>query len=245
MTRAARLVPLAVVLLALGWALAPRAALPLYDGVGFPDEPYRFVAPPAGAPHTKAPTVASVTAALPAGQNSDINAASGETAPQIIVQIVAGDLLAPSGTRQVTVTATPVRPLPAPAQHYLWSNVYDIAVAPDSMLKPGPAQAILTLRAATAQQPQPQIERYQSGQWVSLPTYPVGRDVYEVQLTAFGRYAVIGSEPLDVSTLIGAHSSSAGGRIGIAVGGGVLVVLVTLFVLGRRRRARVRREEAA
>ena len=235
MTRTARLVPLALVLLALGWAVAPRSALPLYDGVGFPDEPYRFVVPPHGAPHTKAPTVASVTAALPAGQNSDINAASAEVAPQILVQIVAGDLLTPSGTHQVTVTATPVQPLPVPANHYLYSNVYDVTSSPVATLKPGPAQAILTMRAATPQQPQPQIERYQAGQWVSLPTYPVGLDIYEAQLPGFGQYAVIGSVPLDVAKLVGVRRSSSGGRIGIAVGAGVLVIVIVLFVLGRRR----------
>ena len=49
----------AAALLGLGWLLTPRTAPPLYDGVGFPDEPYRFVVAPAGAPKTtKAPTVA-------------------------------------------------------------------------------------------------------------------------------------------------------------------------------------------
>jgi hypothetical protein len=38
---------LALVALPLAWLLAP-GAVPLYDGINLPDEPYRYVVPPAG-----------------------------------------------------------------------------------------------------------------------------------------------------------------------------------------------------
>ena len=49
MTRAAaRWLVAALVALLAAWVLAP-AALPIYDGLSNPDEPYRWVQPPAGA----------------------------------------------------------------------------------------------------------------------------------------------------------------------------------------------------
>lgn len=48
-------VALAAAALAAAWLLTP-AAVPLYDGVGFPDEPYRYVVPPTGYRTTPPPT---------------------------------------------------------------------------------------------------------------------------------------------------------------------------------------------
>jgi hypothetical protein len=75
-----------------------------------------------------------------------------------------------------------------------------------------------------------------------LPTFASGRDIYVAELPALGKYAVIGSAPLDVSQLRGSGGGSSGGGggsvIGIVVGVAVLLVVVGLFLLGRWRRAR-------
>ena len=47
------------VALLVAWLLAP-AVVPIYDGVSFPDEPYRYVQSPDGKP-TKPPTTAKAS----------------------------------------------------------------------------------------------------------------------------------------------------------------------------------------
>lgn len=238
MRSTARLVLAALLVLGLGWAIAPLTALPLYDGVGFPDEPYRFVSAPAGAPSTKPATVARATAAVHGGKIGSLIASSAETGPQITFQIPSRLLSVPAGTAHVTVTARPAKPLPTAHGRYLWSDVYDLTSAPTAQLHSGELQATITMRAATAQRPQPDIAYYADGQWHLLPTFAEGRDIYTAELSRFGAYAVIGSVPLDVAKLPGYKNGSGGASIGLIVGIGVLVVVVALFLLGRRRRAR-------
>jgi hypothetical protein len=245
-TRARTLVLVGLALLGVGWALMPRAALPLYDGVGFPDEPYRFVQPPAGAKHTKAPTTGRDQVGVRRGRNiAELLAASAEQAPQVSVFFPAGLLATPAGTTQVTVVAAPAQALPTAAGQHLWSNVYDITATPAASIRSGALQATITMRAATAQRPEPQIAYYAGGRWTRVPTFAVGRDIYSAQLTRLGRFAVIGAVPLDVSQLAGAKRGSTASIVGIVVGVGALVVLVALFLIGRRRRARAREREEA
>lgn len=235
----------ALLVLGVGWSVAPRAALPLYDGVGFPDEPYRFVQKPAGAPDTKAPTTAHGTAAVTNGRSGSLVASSAEQAPQVSVQIPPGGLDLPAGTARVTLTAAPAKPLPTASGQYLWSDVYDLTTDPVTDLHKVSLQATITLRAATAQRPLPHIARHVGGRWTMLPTFADGRDVYVAELTGLGQFAVIGPSPLAVSQLRGSSSgtSGAGGGgngVGILVGIAALVVVVGLFLLGRWRRVRAR-----
>ncbi len=246
MKRTPVLVLVSLLVLGVGWSIAPRSALPLYDGVGFPDEPYRFVQRPSGAPDTKAPTTARAQATVRNGHNASLLAASAETAPQVSVQIPPGLLVTPAGTTRVILVATPEKPPPATTGQYLWSNVYDVTASPAAELGSGDLQATITLRAATAQGPEPQIARYASGHWTTMPTFATGQDIYAAQLTQFGRFAVVGTKPLDVSQLAGSGDGKSGGsKIGLVVGAGAVVVLVGLYLLGRRRRATVRRREHA
>ena len=238
MTRPLRLLLAAVAVLALGWAIAPRSALPLYDGVGFPDEPYRFVQPPTGAPATKPPTTARGSAPVHGGRAGTLTASSAEQAPQVSVNIPAGKLRIPGSAAKVTLAAAPARPLPAPRGGYLWSDVYDITATPPARLAAGYPQATITLRAATAQRPVPRIAYYATGRWTLLPTFATGRDIYAAELPRLASYAVIGTAPIDVSLLPGRRSSSGGGWIGVVVGIGALAAVVGLFLLGRRRRAK-------
>ena len=103
----ARIIVVALAILGIGWALAPRSAPPLYDGVGFPDEPYRFVVQPDGAPDTKAATVATGTTQVIGGKAGAIHANSAEQAPQVAFLIPVGRLHAPAGTTQFVMQGTP------------------------------------------------------------------------------------------------------------------------------------------
>jgi hypothetical protein len=245
LNRPARLITAALLVLGVGWAIAPRSALPLYDGIGFPDEPYRFVQRPPGAQETKAPTTANGTASVNGGTVGSLVAASGESAPQLSIYIPKGRLVAPAGTSTVSLTGSPAQPLPTPRGQYLWSDVYTIVASPGGVrLNSGGQQATITLRAASAQRPQPSIAYYAGGRWHLLPTFAQGRDIYIAELTRFGQFAVVGRNPLLVSQLPGNSKASSGGSaVGLIVGIGAAVVVVVLFVLGRLRRAQARAAE--
>ena len=73
------------------WLVA--GGLPIYDGIGSPDEPYRYVAPPPGYRHTPAPTIASDKLPLKNGTNGNTYLASGEIGPQISIYVEAGSPL--------------------------------------------------------------------------------------------------------------------------------------------------------
>jgi hypothetical protein len=232
----------ALALLGLGWAFAPRSAPPLYDGVGFPDQPYRFVVKPDGARDTKPPTTATATVAVIGGAVAAVHAASAEQAPQVSLLIPTARLQAPSGTGHVTVRAVPVQPVDPPAHGYLWSNVYDVkAVEPGVTLKDADPAATITLRAATAQRPYPTIERYTAQGWTKIKTVPTGTDIYQARLPALGRYAVIGSSPIDVSQLKLGGGETPATNVGIIVSVIAIVIVVALFIIGERRRSRARR----
>lgn len=250
MTRSARLVTAALLVLGIGWAIAPRSALPLYDGIGFPDEPYRFVQRPAGAQETEPATNARGSAAVANGTSDPLVAASAEVAPQISLYIPKGRLATPAGTTRVTVTGVPTQPVPAGHGQYLWSNVYDVTATPsDTAFTSHGQQATITLRAASPQRPQPHIARYVDGRWELLPTYAQGQDIYIAELTGFGKFAVLGSNPLLVSKVNGGSGGSSSkddggnGLVAVLVGVGVLAVVVVLFLLGRARRARAGADE--
>jgi hypothetical protein len=244
--RPAGLVAVALVVLGAGWAIAPRSALPLYDGIGFPDEPYRFVQRPASAPETKPPTTAHASASVKNGQVGSIVAASGEVAPQITVYVPKGRLVAPTGATGVTITGQPVRNLPTSHGEYLWSDVYTVSASPSgTTFNSGGQQATITLRAAAPQRPIPHIAFYEgNGRWALLPTFAQGQDIYIAELTRFGQFAVIGDNPLLVTQLpgggAGKKGSGSGSAVGllVAIGAGAFVAL--LFVLGQVRRARLR-----
>jgi hypothetical protein len=244
--RTARWLLVGLLVLGLGWLLAPRWAPPVYDGVGFPDQPYRFVVRPHGAPTTPNPTVASRALQIRGGVSDPASAASSEQAPQISILIPTGRIQAPAGTTRVVVQGKPVQPIAAPAGGHLWSNVYDVsATDPKIAMRDGNPPATITLRAATAQRPYPAIERYVNGAWTKVSTVPVGQDIYQAKLPGFGKYAVVGSSPLDVSLLSGvAAKKSAPSRVGIIIAVAAIVVVVGLFFVGERRRSR-RRKAAA
>lgn len=124
-------VALAVAALAAAWLVTP-SAVPLYDGVGFPDEPYRYVDPPAGYQTTPPPTRAfgSVPAAkiaaggettpapgagptAPAAHSAstrDIGVKSAEYGPQVELYVAKGALTGPAGVRGYQISAIPVAP---------------------------------------------------------------------------------------------------------------------------------------
>jgi hypothetical protein len=190
----------ALTALGLAWAVAP-GAVPLYDGLSLPDEPYRYVAPPAGSQHTAKALSAKGSSAVDAKTNADtIYVNTDEQAPQVNVVIPRRLLALSTAARTVTVSAVPIAPDRQPAKGTIDGNVYRVSATSDPAgtvaFAPPPGDAVtasdVTMRATTAQRPGPSfLYRPQPSQaWRVLTVYTSGNDIYSTQFAGFGDYAL-------------------------------------------------------
>ncbi|SEM04263.1 hypothetical protein [Streptacidiphilus jiangxiensis] len=199
-SRTVRMSALCLGLLALGWLLTPLTATPpLYDGLGFPDEPYRYVVAPPGYQHTAAPSVGEDDGIVFKGVGPQLLLpVSDENGPQVQAGIPASQLSIPAGTTQLAAKATPLALTgAAPSDGTVWGNVYRVTVTSDR----GPVAAtgrptsdsVISLRAPSAQQPAPVMEyRATPGApWQDLRTTRVGNDIYQSPLPGLGDYALV------------------------------------------------------
>jgi hypothetical protein len=186
--------------LATAWLVIPTA-VPLYDGVGFPDEPYRYVVAPSGSAHTPAASTAKATVDVQGGLNaSTVYAYSAEQAPQVSVVLPGGMVATSADARSLTVTARPQAPDVQPVKGHVDGNVYAVSAAttPVGTARWAPAAgdaaqtATVTMRATTAKKPAPVfLYRPAAGQpWRTAGGYAVGNDIYSTQFAGFGDYAL-------------------------------------------------------
>lgn len=223
---------IAAAALGLAAAIGP-AAVPIYDGIGNPDEPYRYVNPPAGYRDTKPPTTASETLKVLHGRSASGQVNTDEFGPQLALYVPSGALALPADATAVTVTATPIAP-PAelPSDGTIEGNVYRVTVAASGgqvdLIGLGNQAPVLDMRAPTAHQPGPVFEHYDNGRWTSYETSRIGNDIYRTRIDALGDWALVRRDS-------GASSSSgwllptAAGLLG---GCGLIVGVVAI----RRRR---------
>jgi hypothetical protein len=219
--------------LAGGWLASP-GAVPLYDGVGFPDEPYRFV-PPRG---TAAPTVAEVRLELTGGVNlGGLLANSAEVGPQVTVYAppqafgVAGGT---TGQIVLRAEAVPLTGSPPPGQ--VVSNVYALTLtsaAGPVTVRPEAQTPAITLRAVTPGLPLPIVQYRPSPDrpWQPLRTKQVGRDI--VNAPAPG-----GAGEYVLARPAAAAKKDGGGRGPLLLVVGLAVLLVAGVLVGVRLLAR-------
>src|SRR4051794_27513146 len=218
------------------WLLAP-AAVPIYDGIGNPDEPYRWVQSPTGTPSKKAPTTATVNLPVAHGVSGAGYANTKETGPQISVYFPAGALRVEGAATSVTVTATPVAPTgQAPDGGTFVSNAYRVTATAGGANVPivgkGNQAPTLQMRAASVTQPGPVFERSVNGTWKQAQTLRVGNDIYQTQATSFGDWVLVRPKAGAFS-----GSSSSGIHKGLLVFG--IVVLVVAGIIGTIRAVRL------
>lgn len=217
---------LAAAALALGLAWLTAPGVPLYDGIGFPDEPYRYVDRPAGAKATKPPTSALREVAASKGAAAFFDAQSHERGPQIDIYATSGALRGSAGVRSFTVRADPIAPgATGPAGGYIDGNIYRIALTstPAGPVTVAPAttkvSAWVALRA-TSSSPGSPIFLYRPNPataWRDLTPKQTGNDVFATAVVGPGDYA-----------LAYLHKARPGGR-----GGGLpLTVIVLSIALG-------------
>lgn len=103
---------LAALILWAGW-LVTAHPVPIYDGLGLPDEPYRYVQAPAGAKHADPPTIGIGGVEVTHGvTNGFLNVFTGETGPQATVNLPEGGMSARGGP--VSVQLMPLAPSDEP-----------------------------------------------------------------------------------------------------------------------------------
>ncbi|MDQ6649764.1 MAG: hypothetical protein M3Z02_06570 [Actinomycetota bacterium] len=231
-----RRVVLAAAALAAGWLLAPSAP-PLYDGIGFPDEPYRLVAAPAGPglPATPPPTEARDSSPVVNGTNSrQVLAQSAEQGPQVLVSVSVSVLRPPAGATAVEVSARPLAPTEQPGDGRIVGNVYRVTAGAGGQQVPIDDRSGLSVIVLRAPAGGPGIVleyRPEGGSWKRLGTAAVGADIYQSQLLGAGDYA------LAALTAAPPARDSSSGVTGILLMVGLLLLVMAAVVLLVRLRA--------
>lgn len=227
--------------LLVAWLLAP-AVVPIYDGVSFPDEPYRYVQSPDGKP-TKPPTTAKATVQVNAqGLSAAAYSNSAEQGPQIVLYVPAGSLKAPAGATSIQVSETPLAPsAPLPADGTIVTNVYRVAASTTA----GPVQIVgksenqlptLQMRAPSAKQPGPVFEhRTGNGSWQRADTLRVGQDIYQASAPQFGDWALV---QLKSAPKTSGAGSGGGVNVGLLAAGIGLLALAGIILAIRMSRSR-------
>jgi hypothetical protein len=230
----------AVAGLAAAWIVAP-AAVPIYDGLSNPDEPYRYVVAPPW-PHLKQngpPTNAVGQVAVRNGRSGAAYVNSHESGPQVSIYVPPGALRVPAGATQITVTATPLAPsAPLPRDGTIWTNVYHVSAAAGGsqdvpVVGRGALSPTIQMRAPSAQQPGPVFEHRTSTGWQQLKTLRVGNDVYQAQAPTFGDWALV-----RLAHPATADSGGSGPNVGLLAAGIAVLVVVGAIVAIRFSRTR-------
>lgn len=195
--RRARLLAAAAAL-ATAWIAVPHA-VPLYDGLGVPDEPYRYVTPPAGYPRT--PAASSSTTTVPATNGASSGdgfyATTKEQSPQFGVFISAGAITGPASAKTVTITITQQAPTDKTPGGPVDGNVYQVTLLADSSptatLAAAAKDSLVTLIRATSTKIADATIYYKpkGGSWTALPSQRGGTDSFQAYFQGAGLYAVV------------------------------------------------------
>ena len=221
--------------LSLVWLVAP-GGVPLYDGVGFPDEPYRFV--PVRDTKLPAATSARITLRLEGGLNpGGLVANSAERGPQVSFFAPPQAFRAPTDAAELVAAAVPVQPeRPAPPGTAV-SNTYLLTFTAGqtaASLNPAAQAPAISLRATAVEPPLPVFvyRATPAEPWRTLATQRVGTDIFTTKAPGAGEFA-LASIPRPPS-----QQSASKGPLLLVIGLGVVLVagaLVAVRVAGQRR----------
>ncbi|MCW2573461.1 MAG: hypothetical protein JWO88_3519 [Frankiales bacterium] len=217
--------------LGLAWLTTPQP-IPLYDGIGFPDQPYRFTpAKPGAMPATSAATQLKVAGGSNVG-GLIIN--SAEAGPQISLY-APPHAFAAAGTAPIDIAARPVPPSAPLPPGRLDSNVYALSLtsaAGPVTIVPEAQPPAITMRSVTIIPSLPvfQYRANPAAAWRELKTRQVGRDIFNTNAPGAGEYVLVQS--------VATPTSSSGGHGPLYAVLGVTIALVVLVLVGVRLLAR-------
>lgn len=216
------------VLVTLGWLLSPTP-VPVYDGVGVPDEPYRFVVPPAGTAPTAPPT--SGQAVTPVAHGAGTNGliiATAEQSPQFSLFLPPGAMAARGGT--ITVKAVPVAATGTAVGATIAGNAYRVTMTDPAgpvTLTAKAAIASLYLRAVAGTQEWVMEYRPKQGEpWQAKQTSRGGTDSFVASFAGAGEYAL--------ATAVTPKAKGGVKPLPLVLAGAILLLLVVVGVIRLR-----------
>lgn len=199
--RAGALVVLIGLLAAFVAVLAtPGTTPPLYNGLGFPDEPYRWLEPPPGAPETPEWTPAGGRLEVADGYSTSGSFSSKEQGPQILFFTDPKAFAVPEGATGVDVAARAVpAPGPFPEGTTQVSNVYRFSATPvgaSGTLAFDPERKfLLNMRADRATDQVVLLHHWDGSAWVQRATFQVGTEIYAGTVTTLSEYVLLRMTP--------------------------------------------------
>jgi hypothetical protein len=222
--------------------------VPLYDGVGFPDEPYRYVNPPSSLPPTQKPTEASGASTVQDGVNSQLLFPStSEQAPQASLYVPRHSLKAPSTAHNITLHVSPLAPIVHPIGATIVGNVYGLLADSDSgLVSPNGAAPIgtiaLRLPQNTMGDPAIYYRAPKANSWQALKTIRIGNDIYQADLIGLGEYAL--AIPSNNSMALASKSMAKTPpktqnnlfSLSVIVVGTVIVIGIIIFIIRKSNR---------
>ena len=183
------------------WLATPHA-VPLYDGIGVPDEPYRYVSPPAGYQKTPAPSSFSLSVPATGGTNGGdgFYAQTKEIAAQYGLFVSPHSITGPGGTTTLKVTITPQAPDGPAPQGAINGNVYRVQLwadaTPTATVAPAAKDMLVYVMRATSARVAAvtMIYRPSGGSWTVVPNTRAGTDSFQAYFVGAGDYALIAAK---------------------------------------------------
>jgi len=209
-------------------------AIPIYDGVGFPDEPYRYVKPPVSQKQaTAAPTqaLATVNASEIINNVNGVYVTSSESGPKVAITLGQNSLIMPRNAKTINIQAAPLAPPAQPSDGTVAGNFYKLTITSDAgPVKFAPPSSsnykYIDMRLPQGYPANPVMEYMDSsGSWHKLDTSRVGNDIYEAQLNDFGDYALV--IPKQASSRV-QHQRST--KIAFATAGLIFIAILTAII---------------
>ena len=215
----------AALVVGIGW-LATPSPVAIYDGIGVPDEPYRYVNAPAGKAATRAPTSAVGKTPLKSGVGTNgLSVSSAEQSAQFSLFVPPAAMAAAGDT--IEVKAVPQAPTDQPKGAVIGGNVYLVTLTSSGggavTLTDKAVIATLYIRATTGvagwvMEYRPQA----SAQWKALQTSRGGTDSFVATFAGPGQYALARSSA--------SHSKGSGSLPLVLLGVAVLFLVVVVVV---------------
>lgn len=218
--------------------------MPLYDGVGFPDEPYRYVDQSNGPANASVlgPTSTSGTfTATDLGRGVSIS--TGETGPQFSLVLSPGAISLPNATDKITLKATPLAPSDQPNPGTIAGDIYEVSATTQSgqpKFDSTEGQLFLRLPQGTPTSGTVAIVyRAPGGKWQSEFTSQTGNDIYELAFNGPGDYAMATGVPLasppPSQNATSSTSNKKSSSISKFVLVGIFLFILALIILAIRR----------
>jgi hypothetical protein len=202
--------------------------VPLFDGIGFPDEPYRYAPGKGQKQPSKPATGINFTSAIDPSAGNSIYVNSDEQGPQVLLDVDKKSLSFPSGSKKYAIKVTPSAPRNQPDEGSYLGNVYTLSFTSDV----GPvsfsprASSTITLRLPKNNGLAPVMQFSKDGvSWTKLVTTKLGNDTYTSPVAGNGQYVLYSYQA------VSKPSSSSGKILGVLIIGVALIGII--FILRR------------